>query len=205
MQLSDTGESRLNGYLFVFERSLRAFLPGDVVRDAVREVESHLRDRVTAATATPDERAALEKILNDFGAPLRVAQAYSTERVIDEAVTTGHLVPVLRAIWQLAFTTVMGFVAGIFLLVGYLSGLGFLAVAALKPIFPANVGFQTYHGIPVALGAQFPVPPGVELVGGYWVIPFAVLCGLGTLVGTHRGARRLLVWFRGRMQPGTIG
>lgn len=30
MKLSDSGESRVRGYLFVFERSLRTFLPRDI-------------------------------------------------------------------------------------------------------------------------------------------------------------------------------
>src|SRR6266567_2215580 len=49
------GESRINGYLFVLERSLKSFLPPDVVRDAVREIESHLRDRVAAADGVANE------------------------------------------------------------------------------------------------------------------------------------------------------
>src|SRR5437762_7376839 len=105
MQLTDTGESRVNGYLFVLERSLKTFLPLDVVRDAVREIESHLRERIAAAEATPTERDALERILAELGPPLRVAQAYSAERTIEEAVATGRIVPMMRAIWHLAVST----------------------------------------------------------------------------------------------------
>jgi uncharacterized membrane protein len=91
VHLSETGESRINGYLFVLERSLRSFLPPEVVRDAVREIESHLRERVLSADGAPNEREALEKILAELGPPLRVAQAYSAERTIDEAVATGRI------------------------------------------------------------------------------------------------------------------
>ena len=94
MKLSETGESRVNGYVFVLERSLKSFLPSDVVRDATREIESHVRERVAAHDGSPNERAALEQILNELGPPLRVAQAYSAERIIDEAVTTGRVVPI---------------------------------------------------------------------------------------------------------------
>ena len=89
MQLTETGESRINGYLFVLERSLKTFLPAETVRDAVREIESHLRERVASADGAPNERAALEKIIAELGPPLRVAQAYSAERTMDEAVATG--------------------------------------------------------------------------------------------------------------------
>jgi len=200
MTLSDTGESRVNGYLFVLERSLGTFLPKDVRADAVREIESHLRDRIAAATPTPDERRALEKILDELGPPLRVAQAYSAERTIDEAVTTGRMVPMLRAIWHIALTTIGGFFTALGLFIGYTVGAAFLIVAALKPIFPNNVGFWFVNGIPTSIGVQFPVPPGTEMRGGYWVIPVALVCGLGILVGTHRGARRLLARWRTRRE-----
>jgi uncharacterized membrane protein len=196
--LTETGESRINGYLFVLERSLKTFLPSDVVRDAVREIESHLRERLASADGSPNERAALEKILNDLGPPLRVAQAYSAERIIEEAVTTGRFVSIVRAIWHLAGTTASGFAAGLTLFIGYATGVAFLAVAALKPVFPENVGLWVVSGVPVALGAQFPAPSDAELRGGYWIMPIAAACGLGILVLTHRGARRFLGWWRTR-------
>src|SRR5476649_1251139 len=108
MQLTDTGESRVNGYLFVLERSLKSFLPPEVVRDAVREIESHLRERIASADGAPNEREVVERILAELGPPLRVAQAYSAERTIDEAVTTGRVVPMARAVWHLAVTTLIG-------------------------------------------------------------------------------------------------
>jgi uncharacterized membrane protein len=198
MNLTTTGESRVNGYLFVLERSLQTFLPRDVVRDAVREIESHVRERIAAADAAPDERAALERILTELGPPQRVAQAYSAERTIDEAVTTGRFVPIVRAIWHLAATTVLGFFTGLLLFIGYVTSFGFVAIAVLKPIFPQNVGFQFIHGVPVGLSAHFPVSADTDLRGGYWIVPVALFCGLGILVGTHRGARRYLAWWRRR-------
>jgi hypothetical protein len=203
--LSESGESRVNGYLFVLERSLKSFLPGDVVRDAVREIESHVRERVAAADASADERAALERILTELGPPLRVAQAYSAERIIDEAVATGRIVPTLRAMWHLAASTVVGFFAGLGLFVGYAIGASFLIIAALKPIFPDNVGLWTMNGMPRGLGVQFPVPPGTELRGGYWIIPIAAVCGLAVLVITQRGARRFLAWWRAHRPASLAG
>jgi uncharacterized membrane protein len=198
VKLTDTGESRVNGYLFVLERSLKSFLPGDSVRDAVREIESHIRERILGADGSPDERAALERILAELGPPLRVAQAYSSERIVDEAITTGRLVPTVRAIWHLAVSTATGFFVGLLLFVGYATGAGFLLVAALKPIFPNNVGVWFVNGMPTAVGAQYPAPAGADLRGGYWVIPIAAICGLAVLAGTHRGARAFLAWWRSR-------
>ena len=205
MVLSETGESRVNGYLYVLGRSLGAFLPKDVKADALREIESHLRERIAAAAATPDERAALERILSDLGPPMRVAQAYSAERIVDEAIATGRVVPVLRAIWHLAVSTVAGFVLAVVLLIGYVLGAGLVIVAAMKPIFPANVGLWTVNGVPRAFGAMSPAPPGAELVGGYWIVPIALALGLLVLVGTHRAARAMLARWRARRAPAEGG
>jgi hypothetical protein len=204
VNLSETGESRVNGYLFVLERSLRTFLPREVATDAVREIESHLRDRIAATAATPDERASLERILAELGPPLRVAQAYSAERIVDEAVATGRFVPMLRAMWYAAVNTAVGFPVALVLLVGYSMGIALFAVAVLKPIFPANVGMWANDGgwFPHNFGGQFPVPAGQHMVGGYWVIPIAVLCGLAAIVLTYRLQRWFLTWWRSRRRRG---
>ena len=196
MTLTETGASRVNGYLFVLERSLKTFLPPEIVRDAVREIESHVRERVAAADGSPNEREALERILGELGPPLRVAQAYSAERIIDEAVTTRRFVPIVRAVWHLAASTVRGFVVAFALLNGYLAGLGFLLVAALKPIFPRNVGVLMRNGWPVGLGAHFGIADGDVVRGGYWIIPVCIVLGLAILVLTHRGATGYLSWWR---------
>ena len=67
----------------------------------------------------------------------------------------------------MAATTVRGFFVALALLIGYVVSFAFFAIAALKPIFPNNVGIQFIHGIPVGLGAHFPVTPDLDLRGGY--------------------------------------
>ena len=205
MILSDAGESRVGGYLFVLERSLNLGLPRDVARDATREIESHVRERIAAVSESSDERAALEQILAELGPPLRVAQAYSTERTLDEAVITGRLLPMARAIAHLAATTILGFLAALGLLAGYMFGVVFLVLAALKPIFPDNVGFWVVNGpgsMPSSLSARFPAD-GVP-AGGNWVILIGLVFGLGFLLLTHRGAKKFLAWGRARRATGIM-
>jgi hypothetical protein len=129
---------------------------------------------------------------------LRVAQAYSSERIVDEAVTTGRVVPIARALWHLAVTTLSGFFAALGLFAAYLAGVSFIIVAALKPFFPDNVGVHvTKNGWPIVIGAVWPAP--VQPVrGGYWIIPIFLVVGFGILVLTHRGARAFLGWWRRR-------
>jgi hypothetical protein len=210
VKLSESGESRVNGYLFVLERSLLTFLPRETARDAVREIDSHLRDRIAVADAVPDERAALEKILGELGPPLRVAQAYSVERVIDEAVVTGRMSATIRAVWHVAMSGVTGFFVGFLVLWGYVIGAGLIVLGLLKPIFPDNIGFWVdnegaWKGFDLAFRMGY--GPGVRhehLVGGYWVMPICFVAGFGLAYLAHRSARAFLNWWRRRRSPFTL-
>ena len=204
MKLSEVGEARVRGYLFVLDRSLRSFLPREVASDAVREVESHIRERLEQAESSPDERAAVERVLGELGPPLRVAQAYSHEMTLDEAITTGRFVPTARAIWHAATTSVVGFAWALLVFTGWTMGVSFLAMGALKPVFPNNIGFFTLNGQPRGLGFEFGLPAGTEVHGGYWIMPLAILAGLAVLVVTQRLSRRTLSWMRGRKPPARI-
>ena len=202
MKLTDSGESRIRGYLYVFERSLRSFLSPAIAADAVREVESHIRDAVAEAGDVPDESDALERILGRLGPPMRVAQAYSLELVMDEAAATGRVMAVLRSLFHGATMGVLAFFTAFGLFVGYSMGIAFLIVAIMKPIFPNNVGFwMTPNGILVSSGVNFPsVRDGLVFHTTYWIVPGAALIGLVLLFLTHALARRWIAWFRSRRQ-----
>jgi hypothetical protein len=120
-------------------------------------------------------------------------------------VITGRFLPMVRAIFHLAATTVGGFFAALLLFVGYVTGASFLLMAALKPIFPNNVGFYSVNGpgsFPTSLQVKFPAE-GLPS-GGNWVILIGLVCGLALLVLTHRGARKFLAWIRERRSRGVF-
>jgi len=192
MKLSESGESRVRGYLYVLERSLRTFLPAADAVDAAREVESHIRDRVDETEGSPDERSALERVLAELGAPLAVARAYSLEVSAERAVATGRVTAIGGALWHMAALGIGWFFAVIGLFIGYVLGIANLALAALKPIFPNNIGIWVVDGLPRTIGALYPVPPGAVLTGGYWIMPICAVLGFGILMGTHLAARALL-------------
>ena len=145
MTLSDTGESRVRGYLYVLERSLRSSVSAALADDAVREVESHIRERVEEAAAAPNERDALEAILTRLGSPSTVARAYSLELIMDEAATGGRVIAVLRSVFHAGALSVAAFLRALLLFIGYGVGIGFIAIAVLKPIFPGNVGLWLHE------------------------------------------------------------
>jgi len=197
MQLSEAGESRVNGYLFVLRRSLGSFLSRDVADDAVREVASHVRERLDEMDASGNERDAVERVLTELGPPMRVARAYSAEMTIDEALTTGRFVPTLRALWNLGTTSVLGFGWAVLVFTGWVFGISFLLIAPIKVLFPNNVGTFYVNGQLHNAGASFGMPPGTEVHPfGYWVVPVALVLGLAFIVGTQRASRRMLTWLR---------
>ncbi|MGB5293584.1 MAG: hypothetical protein WBP34_01415 [Thermoanaerobaculia bacterium] len=198
MKLNEAGEARVRGYLFVLGQSLKSFLPRAVVMDAVQELESHIRERIDKAEAEPDERTALERLLQEIGMPQRVAQAYSAEITIEEAITTGRVAPTLRAFWNLATTSLLGFFPALGLLLGYLLGFASLLTALLKPVFPNNTGLLVVDRVPRAFGVLGEIPPGGEIWGGYWIIPVLIAVGLAILILTQRFATGFLVWWRAR-------
>lgn len=202
VKLSETGVARVRGYLFVLERSLQSRLPKPVARAAAAEIEAHIKARVAETDAMPDEQVALERILGELGAPLRVARAYSADKNLDDAVLTGRLLPILRSIGHVAFTTVAGFFSALFLFTGYVTGIAFLVIGLAKPIFPNNVGFWRVNGpdsVPSSLGFQWDT---TELpAGGNWVIAIGIGVGIVTLLLTHWGARAFLAWYRERRAP----
>jgi hypothetical protein len=202
VKLSEAGIARLRGYLFVLERSLQRRVPRAVAREAVREIETHINARVAETDAGGNELLALEHILGELGAPLRVAQAYSADKNLDEAVLTGRLLPILRSIVNAAFATAFGFMAAIFLFTGYVTGAAFVVIGLAKPIFPNNVGFWRVNGpnsVPTSLGFQWTTTEAPA--GGNWVIVIGLGVGLVLLALTHWGARAFLRWYRARRTP----
>lgn len=188
MKLSDTGESRVREYLFVLEQSLRTSGSADLASEAVREVESHIRERVADSDGMPNGREALERILQRLGSPSTVARAYSLEMIMNDAVVGGRLVAVLQSLFLSAPTGLRRFLVAYLLFAGYTSAIALILTAVLKAIFPNNVGLWVHEGL--SFGAKFPAPSGVAPLGGYWLIPICLGIGLAALVGVHRLARR---------------
>jgi hypothetical protein len=192
MNLSEAGESRIRGYLFMLESSLRTFLKRDVAADAVREVESHIRERVRETDAMPNERDALNRLLDALGPPHRLARAYSAEMAADEAISSGRLGAIAMALLAVARNTVEGFAVAVALLVGYILSVGLLLVAIAKPIFPNNVGVHWVNGEFRGAGWELSLAPNAVVTHGWWVMLICAVLGTILLWTTHRGTRRYL-------------
>ena len=192
MNLSEAGESRIRGYLFMLESSLRTFLKRDIAADAVREVESHIRERVRETDATPNERDALNWLLEALGPPHRLARAYSAEMAADEAISSGGIGAMARALFVGALNTVEGFAVAFVLFVGYLLSGACLIVAIMKPIFPKNIGLRWENGEFRGAGWELWISPDTVVTHGWWLALACAVVGTLLLRTTHRLARRYL-------------
>ena len=183
----------------MLERALQSGMAKDAARAASRDIESRIRARLDAVDAGSDERAALERVLAQFGAPERVARRYAVDRTLEEAVATGRVPAILRAIVNAAFSTVFGFIAAVFLFTGYVAGFAFLIIGLAKPIVPDHVGFWAedgFRGLPTNLGFRWDTTETPS--GGNWVIAIGLGVGVLLLALTHWGARSFLAWYRER-------
>jgi uncharacterized membrane protein len=192
MNLSDAGESRVRGYLYMLDNSLRTFLRREVAADAVREVESHIRERVRETAPMPNERDALNRLLDELGPPHRLARAYSAELAVDEAVTSGKVVAVAMAIGKLALLTIEGFFAALGLFAGYMIGLACAVVAIARPFFPKNVGVVTINGKYLGAGFHLDLPPDSVVTLGWLVAGVCAVIAIVLLPVTHLLGRKYL-------------
>jgi len=118
----------------------------------------------------------------------------------------------LRAVGQLATTTLVGFLAAVLIFMGYLMSVAGLMIAVAKIVFPDNTGFW-YHGGVESSSVRFPTnlaifpnpPAGEHPAGGYWVVLIGVVMAVGFFVITQRGARRFLSWWRRARLVGLTG
>jgi uncharacterized membrane protein len=200
MQLSEAGEARIRGYLFMLDGSLRTFLKREIAADAVREVESHIRERVRETAAVPNERDALNRLLDALGPPHRLARAYSAEMAVDEAVSTGRVWATTRAVLALAAYTTEGFFVGLGILMGYMLAVAALLVCVAKPLFPNHVGIVTVDGRFRSAGLEISLPPGAVLSHGWELAIGCGVLGLVLLVVVHLAAKSYLRRVRHRRE-----
>ena len=93
MELTDTGESRVNGYLFVLERTLKTFLPAETVRDAVRETFGDEERRAQLRESTNIFRVLIKTLLHAGIITSRTAPLYGVWVDMEELKAEGDAIP----------------------------------------------------------------------------------------------------------------
>jgi hypothetical protein len=201
-------------------------LPTSEREDLIREVRSHILERVEARPEVTME--VLAKILREVGEPDELAAEYRTQAALREA-TRSEVTWVLRP-WMLlrstlswGLTSVTGLVAFFVTVVGYGFALVFYLCALLKPFFPSRIGLwlaarhtlslgywngrltgTEFYGMSVRpphsfvlLGTLGPTNGPIRELLGNWLIPVSFLCGAVFCLATTFVTR----WFITRFRP----
>lgn len=173
----DGALAHLETYLEQVERRLHV-LPAEEVAEILKELRSHVLDRVEGVLTPRTVEAALEAL----GSPTEIARANVTERAAAAVDASSAPLKVLRALYRVATVSVLGLFTFLVSLFGYSLALGFLAVAVLKPIIPEHVGvWQTVTGdgtYDYSVGAVVMSAHSRELVG-WWIIPISLALAVG--------------------------
>jgi hypothetical protein len=178
-------------YVRQLERELQPLPVGDAAK-ITEEIRSHLLDRAAVGPET------LRAAITQLGAPRELGRSFVEDYVLSGALKRGPswrillaMAPrALRSLTALAICT-----AGVLL---YALTAGFVLVAILKPITPANVGLWTDASGAhlVDFGAMTDWPRNGHEVLGWWIIPaslfVALLSYLAAAFLMRRGGRLLL-------------
>ena len=200
-------------------------LPAPEREDLIREVRSHILERVEAGPEVTTE--ALAKILREVGEPKDLAAEYRIQAALHDATRseiTWALRPwmLLRATLRWGLTSVAGFVAFLVTVAGYGCALVFYLCALLKPIFPSHIGLwlaaqrtlslgywngrltgAEVYGMSVrppnsfvVLGTLGPVDGPMRELLGFWLIPIGFLCGAVFCIATSFFVQWFIARFR---------
>ena len=162
--------------------------------EILREIAAHIHDSIElnglpAAT-----------VIARLGPPQQLAADYRDGALVREARYSVSPMLLLRATLRIASKGFAGMVVFFCGLIGYLTGLGFILAALLKPFFPNRTGVFVldHHLYRIGVGA-IPPPVPVHEVAGYVFIPVSLVAGCVALLATTIAIRRFLqIWSRWR-------
>jgi hypothetical protein len=157
-------------------------LPEAERRDVVAEIRSHLLDRMDAGG---------DPVLQ-FGNPEEYAAAFLQERALAGALAGGSSWALGRALLTGVGKVTWWYVVAVLAML-HVYGACLVALAAFKPVFPANIGW--FVGDRAAGGAVFgPDFVGAREVLGWWAVPFFLVPGVLMLWGANYTLRALGRW-----------
>ena len=158
-------------YLGQLDRYLQR-LPGEERAKIVQEIGSHLAERETAGPET------LHATITQLGAPRDLARNFIEDYALSGALSRGPSWRILLAILPRALRSLTALAIGTAGVLLYGFAVAFVAVAALKPITPRNVGmWAADNGGFGDFGAMYGTVHHTPELLGWWIIPISLLVG----------------------------
>jgi uncharacterized membrane protein len=149
----------------------------------LREIRAHIFEKLEAGNAD------VGGVLKALGDPEELARQFHSECSIRVSSRSWSPWVLMRAATRWALTGVQGFTVFIVAFFGYTLAACFYITAALKPIFPKQIGFYvSEQGLNLA---NWPTPHGHDLLGPYYTVVAFVL-GFLIVAGTSFVVRGMM-------------
>jgi hypothetical protein len=184
-QIDSALQQRIEAYLNRLRQALNA-LPPEEIADTVREIRGHIVERAESTDLLNE--ATLKGILRALGNPEDIAALYQSRAMVARARASTSPLLILTTTIRWAGMSLVGFVACLFGLIGYVLGIGFLVSPILKMLNPERVGLWVgpeYWNL--SLGALSAAEQGrahAHEVLGWWLVPFGLIAGPLVLIIT---------------------
>jgi hypothetical protein len=174
----------LEAYLQTVEDHLKSLPPEDR-SEIVRELQSHVLDRVKGDLSNASVSAALATL----GDPREIARINLRMRVAAVAVDDGTPLTVARTLTRLAILGGQGLLTFILSLAGYAFAGCWLLTALAKPFAPDRVGLwllpDATGDLSLSLGRHGAHAAGHDMLG-WWIIPIGLAVGIVCAILTYR-------------------
>lgn len=189
-------DSPIDDYLAQLRTALRGMTLAER-EDIVEEIRMHIRER------SGDDPAGAETILARLGPAEQLAEQYRTGLLLQRARHSVSPFLILRATMRWAVTGVEGIVVFVIAMLGYALGVGFLALAILKPIFPDRTGLWVGPGV-FEFSFRMGMRPSyytasVHEVLGWYFLPVCLVFGSLSILATTKVIQALTTRFRWRV------
>lgn len=164
---------------------LATALPGisqDERDDFLREIRAHILDRL-------QEGAEVDAILEGLGSAEQLAGEFNAETALARSARSWSALVLLRTAVRLALTGTQGFTVFLVALLGYGIAATLYISAALKPIFPNNVGIFVGDG---NFNIGFSDSPLAHDISGPYFTLYAMILGFLTVAATTVALRAMM-------------
>ena len=179
--IRDPGIATVERYLSRVRVGLRG-LPEREIEDILRELRSHVDERLKAPGASAEE------VLRALGEPAALASQYRADNVMERAVCSSSPIEIFHSLYLLARRGPASF--GVVLLAGLVYALGFvlMGVSIDKLLAPRDVGLFYIPGrwTPLHFIVDGHGPAGTRDLLGWWFVPSVLAVGVALLLLTNQ-------------------
>ena len=172
-----TDDQAVQRYLDTLGTHLRSLPPGER-HEIVEEIKTHVRE-VVFESGEP-----VRGVLERLGTPQQMAAQYLDHEALQRARGSYSPVPLLRALLRVSTQSVTGMLVFCFGTFGYLTGVGLVLSATLKPFFPHQIGLWNPGHSSIIAGLPKQLPASSPEILGWWYVPLALILGTLLLICT---------------------